>query len=316
MPTEATAPAAAPAPVAPTAPAAPATVGQAATAEANVKATPAQGQAAEGAVAAPPAAPPKPAVPERDEVADTLAQLNRQMRETTKIKDSYQAKERSMSERLALADRAEKVKTAIAEKRYLDTILAADETVNPDEAAVLLMKQTETRDAKPMTREEIERITTEKMKEAEDKATAAAQAKKAQDFENAKDLYGSSCAAEFSANAAKYPLVGALGIDGPKLIEWAIKQTEKNGSAPSPAATLKHFEDEREAALLKAGWTKAEIAAIATDPIKAPPTAPTADTRGAASEALPKTKRETMQEYDARVKAQMRSLRAQPASAK
>jgi hypothetical protein len=306
------------APAAPAVPAAPdaATIGQAATAEANATAAQNANRTAEGEPVPPPAETPKPDPTARDEVADALAQLNRQMRETAKIKETYQTKEKTMAERLALADRAEKVKTAIAEKRYLDAILAADESVNPDEAAVLLMEQAGARDAKPMTREEIERITAEKMKEAEDKATAAAEAKKAQDFESAKDLYGNSCKAEFSANATKYPLVGALGVKGPELIEWAIKQTEKNGSAPSPAETLKHFEDEREAALKSAGWSKAEIAAMKTDPTKPIPTAPTADTRGAAAEPPAKGKRETMAEYDARIKAQFRAGRGQPTAAK
>lgn len=264
-----------------------------------------------------PAAPAAPKAPEDDPIANAMAELNKMRREVAKAKDTVAAREKEHADKIALAETMGKARAAVASKDFATALqLLAGEGFDLDEASVLLIEQANARDAKPLTQADIERIAAEKVKAERDAAHAAETAKRTAEFEQSKQLYGTACVDAFKADPTKFPLLASRGIDGDRVIEWALSQAAKNGNrvAPTPGEALAHFEAqyvaqfEREAKAM--GYTKAEIAAakaeVAASAGKpAGAAVPIPDTRGAPTERKTTEGHESIAEMTKRHKAEL-----------
>ena len=271
--------------------------------------------AAAPAVEQPKAEPAKPAV---DEVAQSLGALNREIRAAKAEREKVKSDAAKMADKLALGEQHAKARDALKAKDYVTALKALDPELSVDEAILTLIDQAKALDAQPLSQADIERITVAKIEEQQ--RIAAENEAKAQTarVELATANYVAACAAEF--NPETFPLIAALGVSKEKIQEFTEAAWQRDRSIPTPADTLKHFEAEFERKLKMRGYSKAEIAeakaeaqaaaATPTQPAKPVATAPIADTKGAAAEPT-KGKHETIKEYDARIKAQLRALKDQ-----
>ena len=297
------------------------------------EATPAAPTApAEGAPAATPDAVPPPveAPKERDEIAESLAALNRELRSAKSERDKYKGESAKLAERVTLAEVTEKASAAIKSKDFVTALRTLDPDLSVDEAIVTLLEQAAALDQKPMSQADIEKMVAAKIeadkKESEEKAKAAEEAAKranADALELSTRNYLVAVGAEQQTGA--FPLVNAHSTTEEEVeaLEKMIRRHTQERFAesreiPTPRQSLEWLERKFEADLKAVGYTKAQIAEIKADAAadgkaKATGTVPTADTLGAAPPPPEKGKRESMKEYDARVKAQFRALRQQSA---
>lgn len=257
---------------------------------------------------------------EKDEIAAALANLNREVRAARAAKENHEKELARVGDKVAAAERLEKARAALKSKDYISALTELDPEANVDEAILTLIDQAKAKDAQPLSQEQIQALA---RKEFEAQQKAAQEKKEAADkaiMERSTDMYMDACDREFSSD--KFPLIAQWGLSREEVEKYTLDKFKSERVIPSPEDTLKHFESRHEAKVTAAGYTKAQIAAmkegatpaeaVAANPTKAQtPTAPVSDTRGAVSEPSKTEKRETMKEYDARIKAQLRAMRGQ-----
>ena len=253
--------------------------------------------------------PAKPAAPEKDEVAETMARLNREQRE--------------MGDKVKLGEAMVAAREALGKKDFLGalTTLAGEAGLDPDEAAVLLLEQASSREKPPLTEEQARKVAEKAFEDKQKAAQEEAQKREEAEIAQGKQLYGNACAEIYKANAAQFPLISAYGLSDEEIFGWVIPEMKRQrGNPPLPQQTLEHFEKQHfsrfEKAAAKLGYVKAapHPAAPAQQPgaksataAATPAIVPAADTGGNVSE--PKKTRETIAEYNKRVREQFRARR-------
>lgn len=265
--------------------------------------------------------------PEADEIAASLAELNREIRAAKAERERAKGELAKVADRVAVADHMDKVKAAIKARDFVTALKSIDPDLSVDEAILTLLEQAKATDAQPLTQADIERITAAKIEEqkkadAERVRLEQEQAIKAQaeKLESATKTYLVACGKEQETGA--FPLVNAHSTSEEqvealeKMIRrHATEEYARSKEVPSPKATLEWLERKLEADMKAAGYTKAEIDEAKGDPAKPLQTAPVPDTKGGTREPTKQEKRESMAEYDKRIKAQLRALKANGAAA-
>lgn len=277
---------------------------------------------------APPQAEARPTEPAKDEVAETMARLNKEAREVAKAKKQFEQSQKELGDKVKLAEAMTRAREALGKKDFLGalTALAGESGLDPDEAAVLLLEQANSREKPPLTEKDIERIAEEKFKAKEEAERKAAEERGNAELDQGKQLYGNACAQVYKADPSKFPLISTYGLDDAQMFEWVLPEAKRNrGEVPTPQKTLEHFEAQHLAKFEKAaaalGYVKASVAQAApaapavpgkADPAKVPVTAPAVNTEGVVED-KPKQKRESIADYNRRIREQFRARRGQAA---
>jgi hypothetical protein len=225
----------------------------------------------------PPAETPPPApAAEVDDIAASLAALNRETRAARAAKERAEAELAKVGDKVTQAEQLGKVRESMKAKDYVSALKALDPDLSVDEAILTLLEQAKATDAQPLSQADIERIAVAKFEEQQKSAQAAAEAENTARIKQANVSYANACAAEFEAAAGEFALIGALGVGDDKISEYATECYQRDRSVPSPIETLRHFEAQYEASLKRAGYTKAQIAEVKAGGQPTPAATPTA----------------------------------------
>jgi hypothetical protein len=218
------------------------------------------------------------ATPEADEIAASLAALNRETRAARAAREKAEQEVAKLGDKVTQAEQLGKVRDSLKAKDVVGALRALDPDLNVDEAILTLLEQAKAADAQPLSQADIEKIAVAKFEEQQKAAAAAADAENKAKIERASASYVAACGEEFTAAAGEFKLIGALGVSDEKIIEYSKECWQKDRSVPSPTETLRHFETQYEESLKRAGYTRAQIAQVAAgvQPTAAPVAAPAA----------------------------------------
>lgn len=269
--------------------------------------------------------PSKPAVSDKDEVAETMARLNREQREVSAAKKKLEASHKELGEKAKMGEALLSAREALGKKDFLGALmtLAGEAGLDADEAAVLLLEQANGREKPPLTEEQARKLASEEFEAKQKAAKEEAEKQAAANIEKGKQVYGNACVQIYKADPTKHPLLSIYGLDESAMFDWVFAEMKRNqGNAPAPVQTLEHFEGQHVANFEKAakalGWVKAQPVQPsapgqtpqAKDKTNQPAfqaIVPASDTEGAVSEQ--RQKRESVREYDRRIKAQFAARR-------
>jgi chromosome segregation protein len=235
--------------------------------------------AAEAAHAEPPSdAAPAAAAAEVDDIAASLAALNRETRAARAARERAESELAKVGDKVTQAEQLAAVRESMKAKDYVAALKALDPDLSVDEAILTLLEQAKATDAQPLSQADIERIALAKVEAHQKAAQAAAEAETKARVDQASASYVGACAAEFQAAAGEFALIGALGVSADKIRDYATECYQRDRSVPSPAETLRHFEAQYESALKRAGYSRAQIAEMKTgaQPTPAAATTPAA----------------------------------------